>query len=299
MTQDNAGPSARPARSGPGSSPGSAAPASTARRSIARFHDEPDYQFEAGLNPRNTALRHVLADIRGHTGRLAELGCGSGRFLRAIQQHRPDLETIGIDLSGRLLAQAVSRGGGPRYCFGSITEVPLRDESFDIVVLFDVLEHVPDPERGVSEAARILRPGGVFHALVPCEGQPATLHWALWRLGPGADLKERHGGHIQRFTHGWVRDQFRAAGLRVEAVRYSMHPAGQVRDVLTYVAREDWFPRSGPGRTVHGAAMKALWAAGYVENQLLGRVPLSAVTMHVRAVKPGEGARLREVAGPR
>lgn len=238
----------------------------------------------------------MLADIGGHTGRLVEMGCGSGRFLRAIQQYRPDLETIGIDLSGRLLAQAVSRGGGPRYSFGSITEVPLQDASMDIAVLFDVLEHVPDPENGVAEAARILKPGGVFHALVPCEGQPATLHWALWKLGPGADLKERHGGHIQRLTHRWVRETFAAQGLEVTSIRYSMHPTGQVRDVLTYVGREEWFPRSGPGKALHGLTMKALWATGYVENQVLARVPLSATTMHVRAVKPGQGARLREVS---
>jgi ubiquinone/menaquinone biosynthesis C-methylase UbiE len=255
------------------------------KRFESQSDEEPDYQFETRLSRRNTAFRRVLADIDGWQGRLLEAGCGSGRFLRAIQEARPDLETFGVDISPRLLAQARERGGGPRYAFGSVTQLPFRSASMDVVVLFDVLEHVPNPEDGVAEVVRVLKPGGVFHALVPCEGQPLTLHWAMWKGNVLPDLKERHGGHIQRFTHGWVRQEFARHGLEVRRIRYSMHPVGQVKDVLTYVQREDWFSDRGLGNPVFGAGMKALWAGAFVEAQVLSRLPAGAVTMHVQAVK--------------
>jgi SAM-dependent methyltransferase len=155
----------------------------------------------------------------------------------------------------------------------------------DIVVLFDVLEHVPNPEDGVAEVVRVLKPGGLFHALVPCEGQPLTLHWAMWKARVLGDLKERHGGHIQRFTHGWVREEFERQGLQIENISYSMHPLGQARDVLTYVQRETWFDRLRAINPALQVGMKALWAGAYAESRLLAKLPGSAVTMHVKARK--------------
>jgi SAM-dependent methyltransferase len=163
--------------------------------------------------------------------------------------------------------------------------MPVRGGAFDIVVFFDVLEHVPDPVRAIGEIARVLKPGGIVHGLVPCEGQPLTLHWAMWRLNVLADLKERHGGHIQRFTHGWISRELAAHGLRIERVSYSMHPVGQVRDVLTYTQREPWFDRLKLQNPVFRAGMKGLWALAFAEAQLLSRVPASAVTMHLKATK--------------
>ncbi len=245
-----------------------------------------EHQFEAQLSPRNTALRRALADIAGHFGRLLELGCGSGRFLRAIAAARPDLETFGCDISPRLVAKAEAAGGGVRYLMGSLTEAPIAPSCIDIVTMFDVLEHVTNPSAGIAEAARVLRPGGMLHALVPCEGQPLTLHWAMWKLDVLADLKERHGGHIQRFTHGWVEEALAQHGLDLVNVRYSMHPIGQLKDVLTYARREDWFRRYRLDNAIYRASSKALWAGAYVEARALGRLPVGAVAMHVKAVKP-------------
>ena len=57
----------------------------------------------------------------------------------------------------------------------SATDLPYPDASFQAVVFYDVLEHIPDAERCVAEIFRVLRPGGLLAATVPARGSPARL----------------------------------------------------------------------------------------------------------------------------
>ena len=191
----------------------------------------------------NLALRHARRAIQTKPGRILEAGCGAGRFIRTIRRLRPDLDAYGADLSPAAIQLAQAYADGVRYEIGSLADLPYPDGFFDIVVLFDVLEHVPDPDRALREIGRVLRPGGLFHALIPCEGQAGTLHWVLWKIGLGGDLKLRHGEHIQRFRRRDVERALPEHGFTIVHRAYSMHPAGQLKDILFYVAKEDWYER--------------------------------------------------------
>ncbi|MCS6802587.1 MAG: methyltransferase domain-containing protein [Chloroflexota bacterium] len=235
----------------------------------------------------NTALGHALEAIGPRGGRLLEVGCGAGRFIRTIASLRPDLEPHGSDLGPKSIRLASRYRDGVAYTLASATALPYRDESFDTVILFDVLEHIPGagPEEALSEIHRVLKPAGVFHALVPCEGQPGTLFWILWKLHFGGDLKVRHGDHVQRFDRQEVIGMVERHGFHVTELRFSMHPIGQVKDILTYVAREPWFRRLRLGGLPFQALMAALWAAGVVEARVLSRVERGAAVVHLTAVR--------------
>src|SRR4051794_21909750 len=114
-------------------------------------------------------LERCLNAIRDVHGDLLEIGCGAGRNLRAFAGYRPDLRLHGMDISQIALNEARQMGGPIEYALGDALNLPFPDNSFDIVVLFDLLEHVTDVGRAVAEIARVLRPGGVFHGFVPCE----------------------------------------------------------------------------------------------------------------------------------
>ncbi|MCS7003247.1 MAG: class I SAM-dependent methyltransferase [Dehalococcoidia bacterium] len=238
----------------------------------------------------NTALRHALRAIGPRGGRVLEVGCGAGRFVRTIDRARPDLEMHGVDLGPKSIRLATQYDHDAPYTLASATALPYATGSFDTVLLFDVLEHIPHagPAIAVAEIARVLKPGGVFHALVPCEGQPGTLFWRLWKtdaFGLG-DLKQRHGDHVQRFTRHDVRALVKANGLVITDERFSMHAIGQVKDVLTYVQREPWFRARGLDTPLFALLMRALWIGGYLEARLLERLESGAAVVHLTAVKP-------------
>jgi SAM-dependent methyltransferase len=235
----------------------------------------------------NTALRHALDAIGPRGGRILEVGCGAGRFIRTVSTLRPDLEPHGSDLGPKSIRLATRYHDGVAYTLASATALPYHDEAFDTVVLFDVLEHIPGagPAEALSEIRRVLKRGGVFHALVPCEGQQGTLFWLLWKLRFGGDLKVRHGDHVQRFDRAGLRAMVADHGFALTDLRFSMHPLGQVKDILTYVAREDWFRRLRLGGFPFQAVMAALWAAGVVEARLLSRVEWGAAVVHLTAIR--------------
>jgi ubiquinone/menaquinone biosynthesis C-methylase UbiE len=92
--------------------------------------------------------------VRG--GEVLEVGCGTGLILEKLAGYAKRAE--GVDLSPGMLALARERGLSVRE--GSATELPFDDDSFDAVVSFKVLAHVPEIERALSEMARVCRPGG-------------------------------------------------------------------------------------------------------------------------------------------
>lgn len=236
------------------------------------------------LNSANLALRRARRALSGGAGRVLEVGCGQGRFLRALCRPDPSCQGHGCDIDREALLRAHAVGDGHHYLQADLTALPYASATFDVVLIFDVLEHLKDPGAGLAEVSRVLRPGGLLHALVPCEGQPLTLHWALARLGVAADLKERQGGHIQRFTQKGLLALLAQSGFGVLGVDYSMHPLGQAKDVATYLAREDWAHQWRLWPLLRGLVW-GLWPLAYLEAEALSKVALSAVALHITARK--------------
>jgi ubiquinone/menaquinone biosynthesis C-methylase UbiE len=121
--------------------------------------------------------------VRRHgTGRdILEAGCGTGLLLE--EAARVGRTVVGLDLSRGMLSQARARG--LRVVQGSITNIPLPSESFDLVYSMKVLAHVPPIAAAIAEMARLVRPGG--HLL--CEFyNPLSLRYLTKRLGGPARI---------------------------------------------------------------------------------------------------------------
>lgn len=239
-----------------------------------------------GLARWNTALRRAQQEVTGRHGKVLEVGCGAGRFMRSLRGRNPGASFFGCDLDPKSLAAGLSQGDRCHYAAADVHSLPYADSQFATVLIFDVLEHLREPRRALQEINRVMEPGGLLHALVPCEGQPGSLHWLLWLAHCGADLKKRHSGHIQRFTRRGAARLLAGAGFRIEHMTYSMHPLGQARDILSYVQKEDWFRRRRLDNPLFRGLMRVLWGAAYVEsNVFLKNVPVGSVVLHVTARK--------------
>lgn len=167
---------------------------------------------------------------------------------RAIKHHRPLSEIIGCDISFRAV-QTCQRNQAPTAVIqADACRLPLRNGQLDVVVMFDVLEHLECPIDALSEAARVLRVGGLLHLAVPCEGSLFTFQGMLRRLGWGAF--ERTVGHVQAFSLEGIRSLLSAIDVTIEDVKWSGHLVSQVAHCL-YVL---WLSLPGvePSHSVEG-----------------------------------------------
>jgi ubiquinone/menaquinone biosynthesis C-methylase UbiE len=229
-------------------------------------------------------------------GALLEIGCGAGRYTRAFLHYRPDLNVSGCDISHIALeeARAADRTGKIRYQLGDALNLPYDDNSFDIVLLFDVFEHVTDVRKAAGEVARVLKPGGVFHCFVPCEGNRRTIFSLLRhsKLLPIHRWKRDHIGHIQILTTRQLKYILSRSGLRVTGTTFSFHILGQVHDVADYWRREmlSRADLAQATKSIVKAISRAIfiptWRLAYYEDTLLKRNP-NAIGVHITAVKQG------------
>lgn len=243
-------------------------------------------------------LARCLAALPGGPGRLLLAGCGAGRHARALRRERPALTIHGSDLSLTALREAVRHHDGAHYVAADVLALPYADAAFDMVVVFDLLEHVPDVEQATAELARVLRPGGAVHAFVPCEAQPGTLFAWMLRGGPVPihRWKRDHVGHIQQLTVVGVEALFARHGLRPTDRSFSFHALGQIHDMLDYWRRETVRsgrrgPRAAAAKLLTRLLMPLTWRLAYREAELLRAWP-RATGLHLTAQRaPGPARR--------
>jgi SAM-dependent methyltransferase len=161
----------------------------------------------------NAALLQCQKFIKqkSHNIRLLEIGSSNGFFLRHLVHKWPGLSVCGsdiIDAPLKALASNLRQEGTPipllRF---DLTSCPLPDNEFDIVVALNVLEHIEDHQKALSEIYRILKPGGIFIFEVP--------------VGPGLyDSYDRELLHFRRYDASSIDNLFTSAGLKRQCLSY-------------------------------------------------------------------------------
>lgn len=149
--------------------------------------------------------------------RVLDLGCGGGRHAYACA--RAGARVVALDADAASLGEVLGLLGAmgeagelPSGAAGAAVgadgaRLPFGDESFDVVIAAEVLEHVADDAAVLAELARVLRPGGVVALTVPRAG-PELANWAL-----SPAYHEVEGGHVRIYRRRQLRRRAGAAGL--------------------------------------------------------------------------------------
>jgi len=119
-----------------------------------------DWLVQYGLNKRI----HLIKKYK-ENGSLLDIGCGSGEFLNAMQII-PGWNLTGVELNSYAADKAIDRYN-LRIFNGTLEQAFFPNETFDVVTLWDVLEHLHDPTASLIEIRRILKPGGLLVLRVP------------------------------------------------------------------------------------------------------------------------------------
>jgi SAM-dependent methyltransferase len=164
------------------------------------------FWFRARNRVIETVVKGIVAQLApGY--RVLEPGCGTGNVLRVLARACPKGAVIGLDLFAEGLRHARQRVGCPLVQADLCN--PCFTEAFQVIGLFDVLEHLPD-DRGILASLRdMLAPKGSLIVTVPA-------HQTLWSYFDEASH------HARRYEQIELVEKLRGAGLQVEFVSQYM-----------------------------------------------------------------------------
>ncbi len=186
-----------------------------------RFADE----FDSAMNRYEVDKRlrlvfdHALRSVPLAGRDFLDAGCGTGLFSTVAAQR--GARVTSLDVGERLLTR-VAQKCESRRVVGDVQQLPFPDQSFDVVLSTEVIEHVQVPARAVHELGRVLRPDGTlvlttpnraWHWLVqaanrlglrPYEGLENWVRWdelRLWVQRAGISIQEAAGFNALPFVH--------------------------------------------------------------------------------------------------
>jgi SAM-dependent methyltransferase len=138
--------------------------------------------------------------------RILDVGCGTGYNLDILRKLGFS-DVYGLDIAPEALYFCEARGL-PQVICGDLTDVPFANESFDLVLALDIIEHLEDDLRGLRGMARLLKPGGALVIFTPALP-------SLW------SLQDEVGHHFRRYTTAELKQKTLKTGLEIVKLSYA------------------------------------------------------------------------------
>ena len=174
------------------------------------IEDEPNWWKRLDRRYGRSRRCQAVHKAAGEVGRLLDVGCATGIFLDGMR-------TLGWQVAGVEPTASAVEYARTRFALdvfeGRLEEAPFADHSFDVITLWDVLEHVHEPKQVLAKIHQLLRPGGLLVMSLPnpdsIEARLLGPYWAGW------DLPR----HLNLFRPRQLRQHLPQMGFEINKIR--------------------------------------------------------------------------------
>lgn len=157
----------------------------------------------------------VLKELLDKDARLVlDLGCATGHFTSRIDDYLKKAKVIGVDVYKPFVDLFRKKHSKLECVWADAHDLPFADETFDTVIVSEVIDHVFDPKKVLSEVRRVLRPGGSLVISLDETSLIFRIVWFFWtRVNPG---KVWRGAHLHHFNDESFRSLLRSSGFTID-----------------------------------------------------------------------------------
>lgn len=161
----------------------------------------------------HTNKLHVITDLIPVTPRkVLDVGCASGWFLSRFSKVFPQANCFGVDIYDEAVEYAKKRYSHITFKIADAHKIPFKEESFDLVVCTEVLEHVDDPKSVVLEIKRVLKKDGFAIIELDSGSLLFSVVWFLWKKFKGGVWNH---AHLHSFTVKKLEEMIISCGFKV------------------------------------------------------------------------------------
>lgn len=186
-----------------------------------------------------TILRYKkTAEFVNKNGKLLDIGARGAEFKTYVS---PEVDYNALDLYDKKEICFLKKRG-IKAKRGVIEKIPFKNNSFDIIVLTEIIEHLPNPGIALKEVKRVLKKDGIVIVSVPNGELVRRIYRAIINLPRyvyGTKLKtyKEHecGGHLYMFTKQHIKLLFEMCGFKIEKCRSNMFDRS-----IIFRARPHW-----------------------------------------------------------
>ncbi|MDA1091398.1 MAG: class I SAM-dependent methyltransferase [Proteobacteria bacterium] len=166
-------------------------------------------------------VRNLTKEI-GEGGAVLDVGCAQGRFLDLVRQACPGVKTLdGIEISEK--AGNIAKEKGFNVFIGLLPDFPGQADTYDLVAMQEVIEHLYDPSGCVKKIAQLLKPGGRVYITTP------TVECMEFRLFGKKYWGNYHcPRHFNLFTPKGLSEILTRHGFVIESISHKLQPAGWI-----------------------------------------------------------------------
>jgi 2-polyprenyl-3-methyl-5-hydroxy-6-metoxy-1,4-benzoquinol methylase len=213
---------------------------------------------------RDARLARLVGPPTSSGARLLDVGCATGTFL--VRARAQGWQVRGIEPGEHMVAFARSTHGLDVELGGAEAAAGRFDSgSFDIITLWDVVEHLQHPLRVMRHLFDLLKPGGTLYLATPNEdGWLPRAHWHLLRPVLGIWPHPEPPRHLYQFSRKTIERLFESAGFEAVRVRHDEIPLWYTSGFVGVPGMKEWLqgePRATLARSIYCMSAPVFLAA--------------------------------------
>lgn len=142
-----------------------------------------------------------------------DVGCASGYMISQIAKTFPNKNFWGIDSFDKAILYAKKRYTNINFKVAMAEKLPFKNGSFDLVIFYETIEHLPNPAVALKEIRRVLKPGGTVILAMDSGNIFFRMIWFLWEKTRGSVWD---GAHLNPFHHEELESLIRKSEFKIE-----------------------------------------------------------------------------------
>lgn len=155
--------------------------------------------------------KRILSKLRFKS--CLDVGCASGYMISQITHLYPNARYYGIDIYNKAIEYAKGAYPNIEFKVGSADRLPFKDNTFDVILFYETIEHVENPKACLMEIKRVLNKDGTLVLTMDSGSLLFRLVWFVWEKTKG---KIWQGAHLHPFHHTELEQLIQSSGFKIK-----------------------------------------------------------------------------------